>query len=117
MLKHIADPRITALGSFLRGWSLDELPQFFNVLCGEMSLIGPRPIVQAELHLYGDLLEYYLCVKPGLSGLWQVSGRSNLDYARRAELDAKYVRTRSLVSDISLIFRTIPAVLRREGSC
>jgi lipopolysaccharide/colanic/teichoic acid biosynthesis glycosyltransferase len=117
MRKHISDPRITALGSFLRAWSLDEIPQFLNVLSGEMSLIGPRPIVHGELPLYGDLLPYYLCVKPGLSGLWQVSGRSNLDYARRAELDATYVRTWSLFSDIRILFRTVPAVLRRDGSC
>jgi lipopolysaccharide/colanic/teichoic acid biosynthesis glycosyltransferase len=117
MRKHVSDPRITALGSFLRAWSLDEVPQFLNVLCGEMSLIGPRPIVAEELPLYGDLLHYYLCVKPGLSGLWQVSGRSNLDYARRAELDAAYVKTWSLFSDVCILLRTIPAVLRRDGSC
>lgn len=117
MRKQISDPRVTALGSFLRAWSLDELPQLFNVLRGDMSLIGPRPIVRAELPLYGELLDYYLSVKPGLSGLWQVSGRSNVDYARRAELDAEYVRTWSLWGDIRLILRTIPAVLRRDGSC
>jgi lipopolysaccharide/colanic/teichoic acid biosynthesis glycosyltransferase len=117
MRKHASDPRVTVLGSFLRAWSLDEFPQFLNVLCGEMSLIGPRPIVQEEMPLYGDLLDYYLCVKPGLSCLWQVSGRSNLDYARRAELDATYVRTWSLFSDVRILFRTIPAVLRRDGSC
>ncbi len=117
MRKHVSDPRITGLGSFLRAWSLDEIPQFFNVLRGEMSLIGPRPIVQEELPLYGDRLHYYLCVKPGLSGLWQVSGRSNLDYAKRVELDAMYVKTWSLSSDIRILYRTIPAVLRRDGSC
>jgi lipopolysaccharide/colanic/teichoic acid biosynthesis glycosyltransferase len=117
MRKHASDPRVTALGSFLRAWSLDEVPQFLNVLCGEMSLIGPRPIVQEEMPLYGDLLDYYLCVKPGMSGLWQVSGRSNIDYARRAELDAAYVRTWSLFSDVCILLRTIPAVLRRDGSC
>jgi lipopolysaccharide/colanic/teichoic acid biosynthesis glycosyltransferase len=117
MRKDGGDPRITALGSFLRAWSLDEVPQFLNVLCGEMSLIGPRPIVQEEMPLYGDLLHYYLCVKPGLSGLWQVSGRSNLDYARRAALDAAYVKTWSLFSDACILLRTIPAVLRRDGSC
>jgi lipopolysaccharide/colanic/teichoic acid biosynthesis glycosyltransferase len=117
MRKHVRDPRVTALGSFLRAWSLDEVPQFLNVLYGEMSLIGPRPIVREELHLYGDLLPYYLCVKPGLSGLWQVSGRSNLDYARRCELDATYVKSWSLFSDVCILLRTIPAVLRRDGSC
>lgn len=117
MRKHVRDPRITALGSFLRAWSLDEIPQFLNVLRGDMSLIGPRPIVAEELPLYGDLLHYYMCVKPGLSGLWQVSGRSNLDYAKRVELDAAYVKTWSLFSDIRILCHTIPAVLRRDGSC
>jgi len=116
MRKHLRDPRVTAVGSFLRVWSLDELPQFLNVLQGEMSLIGPRPIVQGELCLYGDLLDCYLRVKPGMSGLWQVSGRSNVDYAKRVELDAEYLRTCSLNTDLSLLFRTIPAVLRCEGS-
>jgi undecaprenyl-phosphate galactose phosphotransferase len=116
MQKHLSDPRITAVGSFLRAWSLDEVPQFINVLRGEMSLIGPRPIVEAETHLFGDLLDYYLDAKPGLSGLWQVSGRSNVDYARRAQLDTFYVRTWSLWSDYRILLRTIPAVLRREGA-
>jgi len=81
-----------------------------------MSLIGPRPIVEEELHLYGDQLNSYLSVKPGMSGLWQVSGRSNLDYAKRVALDAEYARTCSLNTDLNLLFRTIPAVLRCEGS-
>ncbi|MGD0631333.1 MAG: sugar transferase [Terracidiphilus sp.] len=117
MRKHVSDPRITALGSFLRAWSLDEIPQFLNVLRGEMSLIGPRPIVAEELPLYGDLLHYYMCAKPGLSGLWQVSGRRNLNYAKRVQLDATYVKTWSLFSDIRILCHTIPAVLRRDGSC
>jgi lipopolysaccharide/colanic/teichoic acid biosynthesis glycosyltransferase len=117
MRKQVSDPRITALGSFLRAWSLDEVPQFLNVLRGEMSLIGPRPIVEEELPHYGDRLHYYLCVKPGVSGLWQVSGRSNLDYAKRVELDATYVKTWSLFKDAHILLRTVPAVLRRDGSC
>jgi lipopolysaccharide/colanic/teichoic acid biosynthesis glycosyltransferase len=116
MRKDLRDPRITAVGNFLRVWSLDEIPQFLNVLSGDMSLIGPRPIVPDEQHLYGDLMDYYLRVKPGLSGLWQVSGRSNVDYARRAELDAKYVRTWSPQRDFWVLFRTISVVLRREGA-
>jgi lipopolysaccharide/colanic/teichoic acid biosynthesis glycosyltransferase len=117
MRKDLRDPRITPVGNFLRVWSLDEIPQFLNVLSGEMSLIGPRPIVPEEQPLYGDLMDYYLRVKPGLSGLWQVSGRSKVDYGRRAELDAKYVRTWSLQSDFCVLFRTISVVLRRDGAC
>jgi undecaprenyl-phosphate galactose phosphotransferase len=116
MSKHLQDPRITAIGGFLRKWSIDEVPQCLNVLSGDMSLIGPRPIVEAEAHLFGDLLDYYKAAKPGLSGLWQVSGRSNVDYKKRAMLDATYVMTWSLRSDFSLVFRTIPAVLQRVGA-
>jgi lipopolysaccharide/colanic/teichoic acid biosynthesis glycosyltransferase len=116
MQKHLCDPRITAIGRFLRSWSLDELPQLINVLRGEMSLIGPRPIVEAETAFYGDLLEFYLAATPGLSGLWQVSGRSHVDYAKRAKLDATYVRTWSLKSDFSILFRTVPAVFGRIGA-
>jgi lipopolysaccharide/colanic/teichoic acid biosynthesis glycosyltransferase len=116
MHKHRLDPRITPIGGFLRRWSLDELPQLFNVLRGEMSLIGPRPIVRAEAKFYGDLLSFYLAVTPGLSGLWQVSGRSRVGYQERARLDALYVRSRSLSTDIKILFRTIPAVLGRVGA-
>jgi exopolysaccharide production protein ExoY len=110
------DPRITAVGGFLRRWSLDELPQLFNVLRGEMSLIGPRPVVEAEIPLYGNLRHYYLVAAPGLSGLWQVSGRSNVTFAVRANLDASYVANWSLLTDLSIICRTIPAVLGRVGA-
>ena len=116
MQKHLQDHRITVIGRFLRCWSLDELPQLFNVLCGEMSLIGPRPIVEAETDYYGDLLLFYLAATPGLSGLWQVSGRSHVDYAKRARLDASYVQSWSLKSDFILLFRTVPAVLGRIGA-
>jgi lipopolysaccharide/colanic/teichoic acid biosynthesis glycosyltransferase len=114
--KHKNDPRITPVGRFLRRWSLDELPQLFNVLRGEMSLIGPRPVVKAETYLYKHLLPYYLAATPGLSGLWQVSGRSDLDYDDRARLDATYVQSWSFRSDLSILFRTIPAVLCRVGA-
>jgi exopolysaccharide production protein ExoY len=114
--KHGNDPRITPIGRFLRRWSVDELPQLYNVLRGEMSLIGPRPVVKAEAYLYKHLLPFYLAATPGLSGLWQVSGRSDLDYDERARLDAKYVNSWSLRSDLSIFFRTIPAVLRRVGA-
>jgi len=116
MSKHLEDPRITAIGGFLRKWSIDEVPQCLNVLLGEMSLIGPRPIVQAEAHLFGDLLEYYKAAKPGLSGLWQVSGRSNVDYKKRAMLDATYVMTWRLRTDFVIACRTIPVVLQRVGA-
>jgi lipopolysaccharide/colanic/teichoic acid biosynthesis glycosyltransferase len=116
MKKHLRDPRITAVGRVLRSLSLDELPQLLNVLRGEMSLIGPRPIVKSETVFYGDLLSYYLAATPGLSGLWQVSGRSGVDYDERAQLDASYVQSWSLRADAGIFLRTIPAVLGRVGA-
>ena len=110
------DPRITPIGGFLRRWSLDELPQLLNVLQGDMSLIGPRPVTEAEVPFYGQLRHYYLAATPGLSGLWQVSGRSNVTFITRANLDAHYVRNWTLLTDLSIIFRTIPAVLGRVGA-
>lgn len=116
MRKRIADPRITVVGNFLRRWSLDELPQVYNILRGEMSLVGPRPIVESETALYGNWLPYYLAVTPGLSGLWQVSGRSLIGYEERAKLDASYVRSWSLANDLTILLLTVPAVLRRVGA-
>jgi lipopolysaccharide/colanic/teichoic acid biosynthesis glycosyltransferase len=116
MLKHLRDPRITWVGGFLRKWSLDELPQLLNVLTGDMSLIGPRPIVESEKELYGNLISVYSTATPGLSGLWQVSGRSHIDYEKRAKLDAKYVQSWSLGGDLIILLRTIPAVLSRLGA-
>ncbi len=116
MDKRRQDPRITFIGRFLRRWSLDEVPQVFNVLRGDMSLIGPRPIVKAETYYYKHLLSFYLAATPGLSGLWQVSGRSDLDYAERARLDAAYVQNWSLAADFQILLRTIPAVLGRVGA-
>ena len=116
MRKQATDPRITPIGQFLRRWSLDELPQLINVFRGEMSLVGPRPIVASETGFYGNLFDYYLAVTPGLSGLWQVSGRSDVDYPRRARLDAVYVGTWSLRSDFLILLRTVPAVLGRRGA-
>jgi lipopolysaccharide/colanic/teichoic acid biosynthesis glycosyltransferase len=110
------DPRITRVGGFLRQWSLDELPQLFNILAGEMSLVGPRPIVRAETREYAELLPYYLIAVPGLSGLWQVSGRSTLDYYERTRLDAMYVKRWNLLEDLKILLRTIPAVLGRVGA-
>jgi exopolysaccharide production protein ExoY len=114
--KNFLDPRITSVGGFLRKWSLDELPQLINVLRGEMSLIGPRPIVRDETSLYGDRFPYYLAAKPGLSGLSQVSGRSNLDFGKRVELDALYVQNWSLTADLAILVRTVPTVLSRTGA-
>jgi Undecaprenyl-phosphate galactose phosphotransferase WbaP len=105
------DPRITRLGRFLRRSSLDELPQFLNVLRGEMSLVGPRPIVRQELPRYGDRMEEVLAVRPGLTGLWQVSGRNNLSYDERVALDLRYARHRSVWLDLSIIARTIGVML------
>lgn len=107
------DPRVTRLGQFLRETSLDELPQLFNVLRGDMSCVGPRPIVFAELHLYGAVACDYFSVRPGLTGLWQVSGRNSLTYEERVNLDRHYLRNRSLLFDLSILARTLPAVMRR----
>ena len=116
MCKHLKDPRITPIGEFLRRWSLDELPQLLNILRGDMSLIGPRPIVKAETKLYRNLLSFYLSAKPGLSGLWQISGRSKIGYEDRATLDATYVQSWSLRRDLVILLKTIPAVLNRDGA-
>lgn len=116
MVKRGHDPRVTPIGRFLRRWSLDELPQLINVLRGDMSLVGPRPIVEAETFHYKHLLSFYLAAMPGLSGLWQVSGRSDIDYDGRAKLDASYVKNWSLGNDLRILLRTIPAVLRRVGA-
>jgi lipopolysaccharide/colanic/teichoic acid biosynthesis glycosyltransferase len=105
------DPRITPLGKFLRRSSLDELPQFWNVLKGEMSVVGPRPIVRDELERYGDCMEEVLAVRPGLTGLWQVSGRNNLAYSTRVKLDLRYARYRDFWLDIRIILRTIAVIL------
>ncbi|WP_246375892.1 sugar transferase [Gluconacetobacter takamatsuzukensis] len=113
-LRH--DPRITRLGRFLRATSLDELPQLLNVLRGDMSLVGPRPIVQAEVERYGENIAYYYATRPGLTGLWQVSGRSNTSYARRVALDSAYVRHWTIWQDVTILLKTIPAVLRHDGA-
>ncbi|MGE0052563.1 MAG: sugar transferase [Hyphomicrobium sp.] len=108
------DPRVTPLGKLLRKSSIDELPQLFNVLRGDMSCVGPRPIVAAELERYGTHVSDYLCVRPGLTGIWQVSGRSRLSYRHRVALDSLYVRRWSMGLDIALLLRTVPAVLAFE---
>ena len=110
------DPRVTSLGRVLRKSSLDELPQLFNVLCGHMSLVGPRPIVPAEAVHYGLHIEKYHAVRPGLTGAWQVSGRSDVSYNQRVSLDCHYVETRNFRGDIGIMLMTIPAVLKSKGS-
>lgn len=110
------DPRITKIGAFLRKTSLDELPQLFNVLKGEMSLVGPRPIVQEELERYKDDVDYYLIAKPGMTGLWQVSGRNDVDYDTRVYFDSWYVKNWSLWNDIAILFKTINVVLKKDGA-
>jgi exopolysaccharide production protein ExoY len=110
------DPRITPIGRFLRRTSLDELPQLFNVLWGDMRLVGPRPIVVHELRRYGALKHHYLSVTPGMTGLWQVSGRNNTTYEQRVELDRRYVEQRSFKLDLSILLRTAHVVLTGHGA-
>jgi exopolysaccharide production protein ExoY len=111
------DPRVTFLGNVLRRSSLDELPQFFNVLRGEMSCVGPRPVVADELRFYGSSVSDYLQTRPGLTGPWQISGRSDTSYEERVTLDCKYVREWSLWADIVILVKTIPATVSSRGSC
>ncbi|MCC6147932.1 MAG: undecaprenyl-phosphate galactose phosphotransferase WbaP [Anaerolineaceae bacterium] len=110
------DPRVTGVGRFIRKSSLDELPQIWNIIKGEMSLVGPRPIIQAETLKYEENISLYIQVKPGLTGLWQVSGRSNLSYAHRVRLDEYYIRRWSIWMDIYILLRTIPVVIQRAGA-
>lgn len=110
------DPRITKIGKFLRQTSLDELPQLFNVLLGQMSLVGPRPIIEEELVYYQNNIDYYLMAKPGMTGLWQVSGRNNVDYETRVYFDSWYVKNWSLWNDIAILFKTVEVVLKRKGA-
>ncbi|WP_457599348.1 exopolysaccharide biosynthesis polyprenyl glycosylphosphotransferase, partial [Hydrogenimonas sp.] len=111
------DPRITKIGAFLRKTSLDELPQIFNVLRGEMNFVGPRPVIQEEIdQYYKENAVYYYMVKPGITGLWQVSGRSDTNYDFRIKTDKWYVTNWSLWLDIVILFKTVKVVLRREGA-
>lgn len=113
-LRH--DPRVTRVGAFLRRYSLDELPQLWNVLTGQMSLVGPRPIVAAEVEKYSDCFGCYCKVKPGLTGLWQVSGRSSLTYDERVGLDCDYVQRWSLRKDARILMKTFSAVVNQDGA-
>ncbi|MEC9249392.1 MAG: sugar transferase [Pseudomonadota bacterium] len=119
-LRH--DPRITPFGAFIRTWSIDELPQLINVVRGDMSLVGPRPIVHApgseldDTRLYGADIAFYKMARPGLTGLWQVSGRADTAFAQRVAMDVDYVRRWSAALDIAIIVRTIPVILLRRGA-
>lgn len=113
-LKH--DPRITKSGAFLRKTSLDELPQIFNVLKGEMSLVGPRPIIKEEIERYGNHIDDYLMVKPGIAGIWQCSGRNDVSYQERVQMDSWYVRNWSVWLDIMILWQTLKAVFAKKGA-
>jgi len=110
------DPRVTRLGAFMRKTSIDELPQLVNILRGDMSFVGPRPIVHSEISKYGDEFVHYCSVRPGLTGKWQVEGRSNTGYAERILLDSDYARERTFWGDINIMLKTVPAVLKGDGA-
>lgn len=114
--KLLDDPRVTKLGGFLRRTSMDELPQIFNVLKGEMSLVGPRPIVKGEVRKYGRYIEYYYMVRPGITGVWQTSGRSDTTYRERVAMDTWYVQNWSMWLDLKYLSKTCYTVLRKEGA-
>jgi lipopolysaccharide/colanic/teichoic acid biosynthesis glycosyltransferase len=110
------DPRITWIGRVIRRFSIDELPQLWCVLCGDMTLVGPRPALVSEVDRYGSGDRIRLAVKPGLTCIWQVSGRSELAFSQQVQLDARYVARRSMALDLSLLLRTVPAVLSGRGA-
>ena len=110
------DPRVTPLGNSLRRTSLDELPQLINILCGQMSLVGPRMITPPELSMYGENAAKLLSVKPGLTGLWQVSGRQNITYSERVRLDMWYIENRTIWLDLQILYKTVGSVLARRGA-
>jgi len=117
LFKLTSDPRVTAIGKFLRKTSLDELPQLINVLRGEMSLVGPRPVLPWEVELFEQRHRVRFAVKPGITGLWQVSGRSRLTMQQALDLDVDYVRRRNLALDLTTLLRTVPAILRSRDAC
>lgn len=110
------DPRVTKIGALMRKTSLDELPQLWNVIRGNMSLVGPRPVIEAELERYAGDVDYYLMAKPGMTGLWQVSGRNDIDYDTRVYFDSWYVKNWALWTDIAILFKTVGVVLQRDGA-
>jgi len=115
-LKLRRDPRVTKWGRFLRTWSLDELPQLWNVVRGDISMVGPRPLLPGEVAIYGAAFQTYCRVKPGITGIWQVSGRNCLAFADRARLDSWYINHWSLAMDLKLLLRTLTTVLGRKGA-
>ena len=117
MFKMKDDPRVTKFGRFIRKTSLDELPQLWNVLKGEMSLVGPRPSLQREVSQYTKYDEQRLLVKPGCTGLWQINGRSNIGFSEMVMLDLEYIEKRSIYIDFKIIYRTFFVILRPEGAC
>ncbi len=111
------DPRITKVGKVLRATSLDEFPQLINVLKGDMSLVGPRPVTDEEVEAYGNLKQKFLSVKPGLTGYWQVNGRSNTEYDDRVKMELYYVDNASLILDLKILLKTLIVVIKKEGAC
>lgn len=111
------DPNVTPLGKLMRKLSLDELPQIINVLRGEMSLVGPRPITEEEARYYGPHIDVYHSIRPGITGPWQIGGRSKLPFARRVELDVDYVKNWSLAKDVVILIRTVRTIMIMDGSC
>ena len=116
IFKMYNDPRVTSVGAHLRKWSLDELPQLFNVLIGNMSLVGPRPALPEQTALYADHVRRRLVVKPGVTGMWQVNGRSNLSWEETVRLDLRYVENWSLALDLQILWKTFSVVLKRSGA-
>jgi len=114
-LKH--DPRITRVGKWLRKFSIDEFPQFFNVLIGDMSLVGPRPPVPREVAKYSQADRRRLAVKPGLTCIWQISGRANIDFSGQVQLDVRYIESQSFWTDVKILAQTVPAVVSGKGAC
>lgn len=110
------DPRITKFGEFIRKTSLDELPQFFNILKGQMSLVGPRPVIEKELEEYGDQVEKFLSVKPGVTGYWQISGRSNIGYPERVDIELYYIDKASFKLDLNIMCLTVIHVIMKKGA-
>ena len=110
------DPRITKVGDFLRKTSLDELPQLLNILNGDMSIVGPRPVIDEEIEKYGDLKDYFLSVTPGLTGWWACNGRSDTNYDERKRLELYYIQHRNFLLDLKIIFKTFTSVIKRDGA-
>ncbi len=110
------DPRITKMGYFLRKTSIDELPQLLNIIRGEMSVVGPRPIVDDEVRRYGEHIKSYDSIRPGVTGLWQINGRNDTTYEERVDMDVQYAENVSVISDIVILIRSVPAILMRRGA-